>query len=508
MVIGAGLGGLVAGAHLAREGCKVLVLEGGGHPGGTAYTFRVGDFRFPMGPLGFSSPATVREIWEGLCGEKLEVQRVAYRLRAFGLDLEVSAPLDLLGERLKAAFPGESKGIEGFFAGVRELAAALRKTGDGSSLDLARRGSSTSAREFLGELVKDGRLRRILGSQGCREPFSSMALLAAMWDLLCEQGIHYPAGGFDRMSDSLAASLGSSSPGGEILLGKRVAGIAVEGGKAVGVELEDGGNMQAGTVICNADFRRTFLELLPAPEVPAPWREAVASAPLSSSAFQVAVGLNASRADLSVFKDAGRVLFCPQEQEKVGKGLNGSCRASRLSASEMELCLLSRDDPGLAPYGGAVLIIRTSAAWEDFRSYRLGRFRRSPDYRGHKMEMAQALLSTAAQLIPGLEEAVVCLDAATPLTFADRANRSEGAVAGWSWEFREGLEGWRELVRTPVAGLYMCGHQAYSSMLRGGVPSAMLSGREAALAALRGDPPLAEPPFPAGGRDAAATPPP
>jgi hypothetical protein len=37
-----------------------------------------------------------------------------------------------------------------------------------------------------------------------------------------------------------------------------------------------------------------------------------------------------------------------------------------------------------------------------------------------------------------------------------------------------------ELIRTPIAGLYMAGCQAYSMLAMGGVPSAMLSGLKAA----------------------------
>ena len=49
IVIGAGLGGLVAGAKLAREGRKVLVIEQHDRPGGCATTFQRGDFTLEVG---------------------------------------------------------------------------------------------------------------------------------------------------------------------------------------------------------------------------------------------------------------------------------------------------------------------------------------------------------------------------------------------------------------------------------------------------------------------------
>ncbi len=44
IVIGSGLGGLTAGAKLAKEGRKVLLIEQHNKPGGCATTFRRGDF--------------------------------------------------------------------------------------------------------------------------------------------------------------------------------------------------------------------------------------------------------------------------------------------------------------------------------------------------------------------------------------------------------------------------------------------------------------------------------
>ena len=49
IVIGAGLGGLTAGAKLAKEGKKVLVIEQHDRPGGCATTFKRKDFTLEVG---------------------------------------------------------------------------------------------------------------------------------------------------------------------------------------------------------------------------------------------------------------------------------------------------------------------------------------------------------------------------------------------------------------------------------------------------------------------------
>ena len=88
--------------------------------------------------------------------------------------------------------------------------------------------------------------------------------------------------------------------------------------------------------------------------------------------------------------------------------------------------------------------------------------------------------------MPGLENAIAVIDVATPLTFEDQGGRSEGAVAGWSWNF-EDFHDYRprELMLTPIKGLYMAGYQAFSALFMGGVPTAMVSGCRAAEAVLK-----------------------
>ena len=156
-----------------------------------------------------------------------------------------------------------------------------------------------------------------------------------------------------------------------------------------------------------------------------------------------------------------------------------------LAQQEIEVSLWSREDPTLAAEGQAVVVIRTEADYGHFSKYRTGWRKRVPGYLEYKNRLGRALLREAEKLVPGLEEAVLVMDVATPLTFEDQGGRSGGAVAGWSWDhqdFRDTTP--RELIRTPVRGLYMAGYQAYSALFLGGIPTAMESGKRAAEAVL------------------------
>jgi phytoene dehydrogenase-like protein len=477
IVIGAGVGGLTAAARLARSGLRVVLLEKDSHYGGTACAYSRNGFTFPMGPLGFSSPDVVRDTLRGLgLGRDLEFRHVDYKIRAFGIEAVVSLPYAALIDELAGLFPAEEAGLRRFFEDVQKVSTGLERAG-------IERGMIVSAAEYLDGVVKDDRLRRILGSIGTRQPSFGFPLLAAMWRLMSDVGIFYPAGGFSSFCGLLAGAVSGS---GEIRLRAEVSRIEVKDGGVQGVILKDGTGLEAPALISNADFKTTFLNLLDKKDLPPGWHRAVSAARQTSSVFQVCLGLDADKVDLSAFRDASRVIYRSSRAD-VPAG------ADDLAAQELEVSLWSNDDPGLAREGGAVMVIRVSADYGAFSKFLGKDGRRETGYTGHKMRLADAVVSEVSDLAPGLAGAVSVMDVATPLTFEARGGRYGGAVAGWSQEYRDSRDcRLRELVRTPVGGLYMAGYQALSWLFAGGVPTAIESGVRAADALLEGVGPVTE----------------
>jgi phytoene dehydrogenase-like protein len=60
IVVGSGLGGLVAAGLLARQGRQVLVCESHTLPGGAAHAFQCDGFTFDAGPSFFCGLADAR----------------------------------------------------------------------------------------------------------------------------------------------------------------------------------------------------------------------------------------------------------------------------------------------------------------------------------------------------------------------------------------------------------------------------------------------------------------
>jgi phytoene dehydrogenase-like protein len=499
IVVGAGVGGLCAAARLKRAGLRVLVLERNLHAGGTANVFTRQGFVFPMGPLGFSSPDLVRQTLTAL-GQDLDFHRVHYEVRAFGKKVPLSLSFGRLMEEMARLFPTDAGGIRQFFDDLDKLLSAMASPDRKDNRKLLEKAAKTSAHTYLGGIIKDWRLRRILGSLGTRKAYTGLPLLSAMWDLMARQGIWYPKGGMGSFCQSLASAATGPSKGNkgfaEIRLGTEVKEIRVQDRRVSGVTLAEGAHIRAAAVISNADYKTTFLRLVKPDALPQGWYGEVTGSKQAGSVFQVSLGVDASKADLSAFSEASRLIYrgTPGRSGETRKGpdwLAAEVDPYALAGQELEVSLWSREDPALAPQGAAVLVLRTEAEHGHFQEYRPAPGRRNPSYHGYKMRLGQALVREASHLIPGLEQAVKVIDVATPLTYEERGGRSEGAVAGWSWDYEDNPDYQPiELIRTPIRGLYMAGYQAYSALFMGGVPMAVASGHRAAEALLHGAGPM------------------
>ena len=176
IIVGAGVGGLTAASLLVKAGLRVLILERNPHPGGTAYVYHRKGFTFPMGPLGFSSPRLVRDTLKILDGDDLKLLPVQYRIKAFDLDIPLSLTFPRMIEELTEIFPKEGKSVKQVFKDIEEIVSAMQPPDNHLNRSLLEETSKKSALEYLSGMVKDGRLRRVLGSMGTQEPYSNLPL--------------------------------------------------------------------------------------------------------------------------------------------------------------------------------------------------------------------------------------------------------------------------------------------------------------------------------------------
>jgi all-trans-retinol 13,14-reductase len=300
----------------------------------------------------------------------------------------------------------------------------------------------------------------------------SLAALAGMWRIMSRAGIWFPVRGVHSIPGKLEALC--LRHGAELRTGAGVSQILVDKGRAAGVRTESGEVVRSEWVVSNADYKKTFLEFLPADAVPPLHLESVRAVPYTGSELCVYLGLNAARVDFSRLR-AEHVIFRKSAARRFSEN------PEDFAARDVEICLWSRSLPEAAPEGKAAVVLRVSFPYEHFAAWRTGDRKRADGYRAFKTGLARNLIRVAEIALPGLEEAVEVMEIATPLTYRDWGGRHLGSVAGWSWGAgaTRGLGG-RILTRTPIDRLLSCGITSAAELFWGGLPTALWSGVRAA----------------------------
>jgi len=485
IVVGAGLGGLLFGTRFARSGKRVLILEKCPHIGGTSYIFKRGKYYFPMGPLSFSFPGRVKTYLKEAIGEvEIEFMRNHFQLLTPFLNVVYSKPLRELGNDLKRQFPEESVGINAFIGEMKRVISLMDSFGElqsnstiGTRKDVLDSGSESEtyeipreysdaiAREFLDARINNPSLRNLLGSQGTSSPEMSMLNLSFMWNVMSEEGIWFPSCGIHGISDLLVNAF--TRYGGELRLSSPVKRILVEDRSVVGVLTERNELLKANWVVSNADHKKTFLELIDPTNVPLDYLHLIKTTPYTDSELCVYLGVDPKKVDLTRMKASH--LFYRREINPAK-----SQDPEDFDNQEIEICLWSDNAPDSVPRGRVSLILRVSFPYEHFAGWHTGEKQRKEGYREYKKQLAERLIQTVENALPGLSSSIEMMEIATPLTYEDWGNRFQGSIAGWTWsaEAAHSLPG-RFLIETPVEHLLMVGIFAASRLFLGGVPTSM-----------------------------------
>lgn len=283
VVVGAGVGGLVAATHLARRGLAVTVVERHGSPGGRLGRFERNGHVFATGPTLLVMPGLYRSELAALGADfdaALEPQRVdpTYNL-VFddGARLELTSDLTALAGQLEAMEPGAVGGLLRYLdEGRRHYELAMprlverdfRRARDfvrPSMLPLAAR-LHVLRRHYghMSAFFADPRLRAAFSFQDVYmglSPFRAPATFSLTPYSELAHGVWYPRGGMYRVAEALVGL--AEEAGVRFAYDEPVARITVAGTRATGVELASGGALPADVVVANADLPYVYRHLLP-----------------------------------------------------------------------------------------------------------------------------------------------------------------------------------------------------------------------------------------------------
>jgi phytoene dehydrogenase-like protein len=269
VVIGAGLGGLTAGAILARAGRKILVIERSNSVGGAASSYKSGDL-FVEGSLHETSdPRNPRDPKHGVltrAGVLDAVKWIAggafYEARGGPLGKPFTMPDNFKAARaaLTQRFPEARNGIENVLDDMERLASASGDFADVADLVPESDRSLSLAQKFDrvfggNEAVKCALAANLSYYHDDPATLSWPFFAASQGGFLLSGG-RYVQGGSQRLSSALARAIRTA--GGEVMIRRVVTGIALNGqGRPHGVThtAKDGGDIQtveSPVVVSNA----------------------------------------------------------------------------------------------------------------------------------------------------------------------------------------------------------------------------------------------------------------
>lgn len=426
VVIGGGLGGLTAGAKLAREGKSVLLIEQHSKPGGCATTFRRHNFTLEVGLHEMDGPSP-RDMKNRIFTElevfgNVEFIKVPEFYHFVSERINIIVPHDPVAAAaiLKKHFASESEGIDAFF---RQILNPKRKP---VAEELIK---DQSVGEFLNSIISNDDLKLVLlGNLGYfhDDPFSiSLSYYSVAQGSYFNGGASYIKGGSQRLSDHLAEYI--RKHGGKIMLNHLVTGFIEENGKLAGLTFRKTRRTDseiqkayAGEIIANASIP-SIAEMLPE-EIAGRLKEEIRNLKTGASLLSIFFGF---RHNLKTIGHNHYSTFYFDSSIKSMADIFGN-NCGDFSRRSFTFIDYGQVDSGLAPDGksvGAICCIDYTSGWENLTR---------TDYLVKKKEVAQIFISRLGKLIPGIADEIEYYEVGTPLTVKRYTLNPEGAVYGFA----------------------------------------------------------------------------
>ncbi|MCA9675595.1 MAG: NAD(P)/FAD-dependent oxidoreductase [Kofleriaceae bacterium] len=467
VIVGGGLAGMSAGCYALRSGFRVTIVEHNLALGGVCTAWQRGPYTVD-GCIHWLTGGPFQRVYEELeilpaVPLRTLTSWMTYRDARDGLEVSIDADLDATFARLRALAPEDADELARMRDAVAEVAAmelpiaAPELTGLREGLrrlwhlrDAA--GAVVHFRKSTGqwarERLRSPRLRQLLVRL---VPETAPALFLLMVLGYLERGwLSRPVGGTAVFRDALERTY--RGLGGQVVLHGTVDEILVAGDRVRGVRLADGELIDADVVVSTSSAPETVLRLLGGRYEADAVRDRMATWKMFDPIVLASFGVE------------GR--FADQPPLMVIDGVPPFDAGGR--TVDTLYLRIGNDEPAFAPPGHTVVqaMLTTDYAWWATRG---------TGYGAAKDAMGAAVLDHLEPHLPGLRAAVRMTDLATPLTYWNMARSWRGAFEGWM-PTGDSMFGHIDKRLHGLAGFYQCGQWVEPG---GGVPTAVLSGRQA-----------------------------
>ena len=497
IVVGAGHNGLVCSALLAKAGKRVLVLEAKDQVGGAAITRSFAD--------GYSVSACAHLLYQlqpkvvkdlGLKFDYAANNMVTIALSPDGQHVRIS------GDRVDGVSDSDAQSFKGFYRRMNRFADLLQtymnkppaRLANFATRDLVtlarlgldvRRLGKTEMQEFLrliginiydelverfespllkGALSLDAVLGTHLG------PRSPNTILTYLYRLCGSHGkIGAPTGGMSSVTEALAHC--ARDNGATIRTGMVVKRIAIENGRAAGVETENGEAFSSWLVVSNADPKSTIMNLVSPRNVETGFTRRIHNIRMRGNAAKLHLALDGLPTIEGLDKkDFGERMLVAPDENYVERAFNPAKYGEFSPKPVLEVTFPSFRDASLAPSGNHVL-----SAIVQYAPYEL----KGGWTDAARDEFTKVAMGKLAEYAPDLPQRVTASELLTPADI-----EKEFRITGGHWHHGELTLDQFLFVRPvggaaqyamPLDGLYLCGAGAHPG---GGISGA--AGRNAA----------------------------
>lgn len=461
IIIGSGLGGLVCGTILAKEGRKVCILERNKQIGGTLQTFVRKRVIFDSGVHyvgGLEEGQNLYQFFKYLgIMDKLKIRKMD--LDSFDIVLFEGDPVeykyaqgyDRFIEVLAEQFPEEEEGIRKYCDAIRDVCAKfpmynLRTGGLTEKIEAL----ETDAKSFIETFTTSKKLQNVLAGTNLlyageaeKTPFYVHALVVNSY---IESSYRFLDGG-SQIGRLLAKEI--TSRGGKIIKHAEVTRLVEENGLISHVEVNGRQKYYGKTFISNIHPQKT-LELTNSDKIKKVYRTRIKNLKNSVSAFALNIVLKRNTVPYSnknyyFFKDADVWDVVSHTEETWPKGYALFYTPARNNDHYADAVTLM-----------AYMHFHEVEQWKNTFNTVAKEAKRGEAYEAFKKRKAEKLLDMAFERFPELKDSIDQYYVSTPLTLRDYVGSDDGSLYGITKDFRDPMKTFIA-ARTKIPNLLLTG---------------------------------------------------
>jgi all-trans-retinol 13,14-reductase len=477
VIVGSGLGGLVCGYILAKNGYRVTVLEKNSKIGGCLQTFKRKGVLFDTGMHYIGSMERNQILYRFFKYLNLLDNIQLSRLDTSGYDV-----ISIAGEKYKYAsgfdnfintlseqFPQNIDDIQAYIRHIKEIANAspLYKLQEiNTNVYIEADYVKTSVNDFITSITQNKRLQSVLAGNlplyaGVKD--TTPTYIHALINNFYIQSAYRIVGGSCTIAESLAKSIRSF--GGEIRTNAEVEEFICDDQKMTGVLTTDGRKVEADYFISNVHPQIT-LEKIKTKLIRKVYRERIANLKNTISNFTIFIKFKKDRVNYLNYN------YYYYDNDDIWSFNNYDEKIWPQSYLYMHQCM--DIDAQFAESAQLIAYMRYDEVkqWENTT---VGN--RGSEYKDFKAKKAELLLDKLEQSFPGTKDAIDAIYTSSPLTYRDYTATKEGSMYGI---IRDKNFPTQTLVsqRTKVPNLFMTGQNINSHGILGVIIGAIITSAE------------------------------